>query len=106
MTWAHTAQPQTITGATNASPIQITVANHGLGTGETVVVACVGGNTAANGTWVITVTGANTFTLNGSTGNGAYTSGGTATVAARLRRGVFGSPIGTHNIGFSISSAR
>jgi len=90
---------QTITGATNASPIQITIANHGLGTGETVVVASVGGNTAANGTWVITVTGVNTFTLNGSTGNGAYTSGGTATVAARLRRGVFGSPIGTHNAG-------
>jgi hypothetical protein len=90
---------QNITGATNASPIQITVANHGLDSGETVVVASVGGNTAANGTWVITVTGANTFTLNGSTGNGAYTSGGTATVAARLRRGVFGSPIGTHNAG-------
>jgi hypothetical protein len=90
---------QTIIGATNASPIQITIANHGLGTGETVVVASVGGNAAANGTWVITVTGANTFTLNGSTGNGAYTSGGTAVVAARLRRGVFGSPIGTHNIG-------
>jgi hypothetical protein len=90
---------QSITGATNASPIQITVANHGLGTGETVVVAAVGGNTAANGTWVINVTGANTFTLNGSTGNGAYTSGGTAAVAARLRRGVFGAPSGTHNAG-------
>ena len=37
------------------------------------------GNTAANGQWVITVTGTNTFTLNGSTGNGAYTSGGVAT---------------------------
>ncbi len=95
---AHGAA-QTITGATNASPIQITVANHGLATGETIVIASVGGNTAANGTWVITVTGVNTFTLNGSTGNGAYTSGGTATVQARLRRGVFGSPIGTHNIG-------
>jgi hypothetical protein len=90
---------QSITGATNASPIQITVANHGLGTGETVVVASVGGNTAANGTWVITVTGANTFTLNGSAGNGVYTSGGTAVIAARLRRGVFGSPIRTHNAG-------
>ena len=90
---------QTITGATNTSPIQITVANHGLGTGETVVVASVGGNTAAIGTWVITVTGANTFTLNGSTGNGAYTSGGTAAVSARLRRGIFGSPNVTHNVG-------
>lgn len=90
---------QNITGATNASPIQITIANHGLSTGETVVIASVGGNTAANGTWAITVTGANTFTLNGSTGNGAYTSGGTATVQARLRRGIFGSPNVTHNVG-------
>jgi hypothetical protein len=88
-----------ITAASNASPIKITVANHGLNTGETVVVAGVGGNTAANGTWVITVVDASNFNLNGSTGNGAYTSGGTATVAARLRRGVFGSPVGTHNAG-------
>ena len=45
---AHGAA-QNITGATNASPIQITVANHGLGSGETVVVASVGGNTG--GQW-------------------------------------------------------
>jgi len=38
----------------------------------------VGGNTAANGTWTITVTNSTTFSLNGSTGNGAYTSGGSA----------------------------
>jgi len=48
---------------------------------------------------VITVVDANNFNLNGSTGNGAYTSGGTTVVAARLRRGVFGSPIATHNAG-------
>jgi hypothetical protein len=88
-----------ITAASNASPIKITVANHGLNTGETVVIAGVGGNTAANGTWVITVIDASNFNLNGSTGNGAYTSGGSATVAARLKRGVFGSPIGLHNAG-------
>src|SRR6185312_3167643 len=88
-----------ITGATNASPIKIAVANHGLNTGETVVIAGVGGNTAANGTWVITIVDASNFNLNGSAGNGAYTSGGTAVVAARLRRGVFGSPVGTHNAG-------
>jgi hypothetical protein len=88
-----------ITAASNASPIKITVANHGLNTGETVVIAGVGGNTAANGTWVITVVDASNFNLNGSAGNGAYTSGGTAVVAARLRRGVFGSPVGTHNAG-------
>jgi len=37
----------------------------------------VEGNTAANGDWEVTVLTADTFSLNGSTGNGAYTSGGT-----------------------------
>lgn len=74
-------QPNTtssITGATNATPIAITVANHGWSTGDVVSINSVGGNTAANGTWIITNTGTNTFTLDGSVGNGAYTSGGTA----------------------------
>ena len=66
-----------ITGATNASPIVITSAAHRLETGHVVEITGVGGNTAANGTWTITRVGANTFSLNGSTGNGAYTSGGT-----------------------------
>ena len=70
-----------ITGATNATPIAITCTAHGYSTGDTVVIAAVGGNTNANGTWEITSTGANTFTLDGSAGNAAYTSGG----AARLR---------------------
>lgn len=38
----------------------------------------MGGNTAANGTWNVTVIDPNNFTLNGSAGNGAYTSGGFA----------------------------
>lgn len=66
-----------ITGATNASPIVITSASHGLTTGDRVTITGVGGNTAANGTWIITRLDANTFSLNGSTGNGSYTSGGT-----------------------------
>jgi lysophospholipase L1-like esterase len=66
---------QTISGATNASPIAITLTgNHFLTTGETVNIAGCTGNTAANGTWVVTVTGGNTMTLNGSTGNGTYTT--------------------------------
>jgi hypothetical protein len=93
---AH-GSPVTIIGASVASPIQIAAAGHGFSTGETLVIAGVAGNTAANGTWVITVIDGANFTLNGSTGNATYTSGGTAAVAARLRRGVFGSPIGTHN---------
>jgi len=65
-----------VTGATNASPIEITSAAHGLTTGTLVSLAGVGGNPGANGTFTITVTGANTFTLNGSSGGGAYTAGG------------------------------
>jgi hypothetical protein len=70
-----------ITGATNASPIVITSSSHGLTTGARVTITGVGGNTAANGTFVVTRVDANTFSLQGSTGNGAYTSGGTWNVS-------------------------
>lgn len=70
-----------ITGATNASPIVITDTAHGLQTGNIVKIANVLGNTAANGTFVVTRVTANTFSLQGSTGNGAYTSGGVWHVA-------------------------
>lgn len=68
-----------VTAATNASPIVITAAGHGYATGDKIAVQDVGGNTAANGLWTITVIDANTFSLNGSIGNGAYTSGGYVT---------------------------
>lgn len=67
----------TVTGATNASPIVVTSAAHGLTTGQRVTVASVAGNTAANGDFTVTVLTSGTFSLDGSTGNGAYTSGGT-----------------------------
>lgn len=67
----------TISAASNASPIVITSANHGLTTGQKVGIINVGGNTAANGTWVVTVLSSSTFALNGSSGNASYTSGGT-----------------------------
>ena len=70
----------TIAGASNASPIAVSTAMpHGYQTGMRVSIAGVVGNTAANGIFVITVTDSMTFTLNGSTGNGAWTSGGVAT---------------------------
>jgi hypothetical protein len=75
----------TITAASNASPIVITSTAHGLATGDRVTVASVGGNTAANGDWVITKVDADTFRLDGSTGNGTYTSGGTAVRLLRLQ---------------------
>lgn len=70
-------ETKTITGATNATPIVITITSHGYQTGDQAIISGVLGNTAANGNWTITVLTANTFSLNGSVGNGAYTSGGT-----------------------------
>ncbi len=68
----------TLNGATNASPIVCsTTAAHGFTTGDTVNITGVTGNTATNGTWVITVTDATHFSLGpSSTGNGAYAAGG------------------------------
>lgn len=74
----HTADVgvKQITGATNASPIVITSTSHGFSNGDIVSITGVGGNTAANGKWTIANVATNTFELSGSTGNGAYTSGG------------------------------
>lgn len=74
---ASSLESGNVGGASNESPIEITATAHGLITGQRVTIASVGGNTAANGTFVITKTGTDTFTLDDSTGNGAYTSGGT-----------------------------
>ncbi len=64
--------------ASETSPISIgTATPHGLATGNSVVVTGVLGNTAANGAWTITATDTTHFTLNGSSGNGTYTGGGT-----------------------------
>jgi hypothetical protein len=69
----------TVTGATNASPIVIqTSAAHGLTSGDSVRVAGVQGNAGANGTWVATVVDSTHFSMLGSVGSGAYTTGGTA----------------------------
>jgi len=65
-----------ITGATNASPIQITCSSHGLANGDFVEVVNVGGNTAANGIFEVAGVTSTTFNLVGSTGNGAFTSNG------------------------------
>lgn len=59
---------------TNGTPIIVTVNVHPFANGETVEIYGVNGCTAANGRWIITVTGVNTITLNGSIGNGAATA--------------------------------
>jgi hypothetical protein len=78
--WWYFAQAQyvEIGYASFAAPISIgTATPHGLSTGAQVVISGVEGNTAANGTFTITVTDATHFTLNGSSGSGNYTGGGT-----------------------------
>ena len=71
----NTVPQGTIRAATNAGPIAITSPNHGLKSGQRVRISNVNGNTAANGVFKITVVDANTFRLDGSTGNGVYVPG-------------------------------
>ena len=62
---------QNATAATNASPIVLTVPNHGYQTGDIVNVRGITGNTAADAMWQITRIDDNSFSLNGSVGNGS-----------------------------------
>lgn len=77
----------TITGATNTSPIKVTVSEYNnLRSGDLVTIASVGGNTAANATSYIKKVSSKVFQLYSDAklttpvaGNGVYTSGGTLT---------------------------
>lgn len=71
--------PVNIVSSTNTSPIVITTASDLFVTGQQVSVDNHLVNTAANGTWVITRTGAGTYSLTGSTGNGIGGATGTIT---------------------------
>ena len=72
-----------ISAATNANPCAITTSSaHGYSTGNEVAFSGMSGMTELNGnSYIITVTGSTTFTLDGvnSTAYGVYTSGGTVT---------------------------
>jgi len=73
------ANDAVITNASDTVPIQITTsAKNTYATGQAVLIKGVAGNSNANGTWIITVNNGSQFTLNGSSGNAAYTSGGQA----------------------------
>jgi hypothetical protein len=68
---------QAITGATNAAPIVVTTSlAHGYSTGDVIQLSGATGNTAANGIWKVTVTNSTTFSLDDSSGNGAYGASG------------------------------
>ncbi|HEV8462083.1 MAG TPA: hypothetical protein VGQ38_15390 [Gaiellaceae bacterium] len=89
-----------VLGATNATPIVMHVAAHGLYTGLLVSQKGILGNTAANGKFSVTVIDADHYSLQDPTGtapytdvagNGAYTSGGTMV-------GEFGTPVYVQNV--------
>jgi fibronectin type 3 domain-containing protein len=77
--------PRPISGASNTTDIEIMLNNHGLKTGEQVRINGVEGNTAANGTFFVTVTGDNTFLLRGVRGTGNWTGGGNLVQVTQLR---------------------
>lgn len=87
--------PKAITAATNDSSIMLTVPGHGLKTGEQVRVTGAEGNTAANGTWLVTVTGPDTIQLVGVAGSGAYTGGGSLIQLTQLQSQL---PIGQYRV--------
>jgi len=95
-----TSTELTITNATNASPIVITTsAAHGYETGDSIFQGGVLGNTAANGTFTITKLSSTTYSLDGTTGNAAYVSGGIA-VKASLAHGISDNGIAVvHDVG-------
>ena len=64
----------TITAATNASPIVITSNGHGLQNNDRVRIEGVSGNTAANGTFTVGGRTDDTFELHAAAGNGIYTN--------------------------------
>jgi hypothetical protein len=80
-----TGDAVSVLAATNASPIAITTASptNSLITGSQVTITSVNGNTAANvaGNFIHVIDSTH-FTLDGTTGNGAYTGGGTVNTAS------------------------
>ncbi|MBW2637241.1 MAG: hypothetical protein JRC86_06935, partial [Deltaproteobacteria bacterium] len=74
--WDMRTNAKDITGATNASPIVVTSAAHGYTDDAIITISGITGNTAANGVWKVASAATDTFELYGSTGDGAYVSGG------------------------------
>ena len=71
-TWTGTPEltSLSITSSTNATPIVVTKAGHGLADNDYVLLTGHTTNTNANGIWQVTYIDPNTFSLDGSVGNG------------------------------------
>jgi hypothetical protein len=84
--------PKTITGATNADPVVVTIAAHGYEDGDTVYIQGATGNTAINGYRIVQAATTNTFEITDLegvdiAGNGAFA--GTATATRYFGGGLF-----------------
>lgn len=77
---------KTVTGITRANPGVVTVASHGIPTGQRIALMSVAGMTQVNGQiFTVTAIDANTFSIGVDTsGYSAYTSGGVAMGAGRV----------------------
>lgn len=97
--------PKAIAGAANngSGLIRLTISAHGWESGDTIIVAGVGGVTGSAGTWPITVVDSSHVDLLDSAWSGAYTSGGTAT---RYFAGLHTENVALGGPGFEDSLAR
>lgn len=104
------ATSKSITLATQANPVALTIAGHGLITGTVVMITVVGGMTQLNDKlFTATVVDANTVTLDGVDGSAfpAYTSGGSLTSgqfyiakeATKMKSFTGGAALGTDHFG-------
>lgn len=79
---AVTGTTTAITLVSSGTPIQITAPAHGQTSGNVVTIQDTDPTSLANGTWVVTVLGVNTFTLDSSVGGVAAGPGGSVVGAA------------------------
>jgi hypothetical protein len=99
-----------INSSTNTSPIEITTETaHGLKTGHVVhikghLVNTAANNTPGNPSWRVTVTGSNSFTLDGSAGNGVGSN--TGVVVGALVGSVDGDKYPRHRHLYAYNQAR
>lgn len=89
-----------ITAATGnaVNPIVLTSAAHAVTTGQSVTIASVGGNTAANGTFIATYVSSSQFSVVAA-GNGAYTSGGTWRTTGLYKLALSGAVLNSLEVG-------
>lgn len=71
MSWQYSANAQSIQSSTYASPIVVTVNQHGYSNGDKIRIYGHNSNKAANGNWTLANVTANTFELVGTSGSGA-----------------------------------